>query len=368
MPNRKVVVERSAAVGIIAPILLLLMGTICGVIIIECAYNVYLARFLPNRVEYHWGRRIIFFGGSGTIFNNKDDIFTYSANKTIRNLTIYFSDHTFNVEFDYRFHTNNFGLVQDADVVPNLNSMLLLGDSFTEGQGAAPWFPHVAGEIRNLGYQPINGGLSGTGFAQWAKLERYLTSNSIQIRKIVVLFISDDYTRALVHYSDQQLQCLSIASRCNGDEGVYPLPSTEELSSWVDRIRDTRWSLLLFKERAKKYLPASYQVYEFVRTRPQWNLAESDAAISKLIEEYGRANVTFIHLPQKDEGDKPNILGLSARNSIEKAGGKIYDGFKLCGLGPSDYHVNDGHPNEKGYDKIAFCVNRIIKQQEGAQP
>jgi hypothetical protein len=40
----------------------------------------------------------------------------------------------FAVEYDYRFRTNNLGLARDADVAPGLTSLLLLGDSFTEGQ------------------------------------------------------------------------------------------------------------------------------------------------------------------------------------------------------------------------------------------
>jgi hypothetical protein len=252
-------------IRIIAPILLLVMSTICGVIVVELLYHVYIGLALSKHGEYKVDQRIMFFGGGNKIFENRNEIFTYSSNKDMSHLAVYFCDYDFVVEYNYRFHTNNFGLVQDADIAPNVNSMLLLGNSFTEGQGAAPWFRHVAGEIGNLGYQAINGGLWGTGFGQWSKLNTYLNSKSIRIQKIVVLFISDDYNRDIWQFPDQVLQCLSVASNCRGDEGVYPLPPVEELSSWVKRIKDTRRTL--FKERLKKLLPASYGVYDFLKAR-----------------------------------------------------------------------------------------------------
>jgi len=369
MPDRKSTVG-TQAVSIIAPILLLIISTICGIIIIEILYDCYLKLNSLNNTKYQNG--IMFFGGNGRIFENKNDIFTYSANKDIRSSAIYTKDDDFVVEYDYQFHTNNLGLVQDADIITNISSMLLLGDSFTQGLGAAPWFPQVAGEINNLGYQPINGGLLGTGFAQWSKLETYLNSSSVRISKIVVLFISDDYVRYIWNFSDGELQCFSVASSCS-EERFYPLPSTEELSSWVNRIKNAKRSS--FNERARRLLPASYDVYRFVmryfnldRLRWKSEIAKSDIAIAKLLEKYGTANVIFIHLPQKDEVGRANSFGLSARSSIEKAGGRVYDGFKLCGLTPSDYLANDPHPNEKGYEKIALCTNRIIKQQEWLQP
>jgi hypothetical protein len=364
MPDRKSSTSRTLAIKIIAPILLLVMSTVFGVILVELLY----IKLAPSK-QFNLDQYIAFFGGSGTIVENRNDIWTYSPNKDIRRMDVYFNDDDFVIEYDYRFHTNNFGLVQDADIVPNVNSMLFLGDSFTEGQGAEPWFRHVAGEISNLGYQPINGGLTATGFAQWSRLENYLASKSIRIQKIVVLFISDDYIRGIWNFSDQTLQCLS-GSNCRGEGGYFPLPPMEELSSRVSRIQDTRrWALM--RGQIKNVLPASYRVYDFVRTlvtpgvHSALNVQQSDAAIAALIKKYGTVNVTFIHLPEKNEVDEPHGFGLSARRSIENAGGRVYDGFKLCGLTPPDYNVHDPHPNKNGYAKIALCTSRIIKQQDG---
>ena len=43
------------------------------------------------------------------------------------------------------FNTNNFGLVQNSDIFSNQDSILFLGDSFTQGQGASPWINNFNG-------------------------------------------------------------------------------------------------------------------------------------------------------------------------------------------------------------------------------
>jgi hypothetical protein len=55
-------------------------------------------------------------------------------------------------------------------------------------------------------------------------------------------------------------------------------------------------------------------------------------------------------------------VGLKGRDAIRQAGLKLVDGFKECGLVPTDYHVRDGHPNAEGYRKIGICVERIVTE------
>jgi len=91
--------------------------------------------------------------------------------------------------------------------------------------------------------------------------------------------------------------------------------------------------------------------------RSAWAQHDSRAAIAALVNRYGRENVAFLHLPQKNEvAAGPNDLGLAARHAIEAAGGMLFDGFKLCQMTPSDYFPNDDHPNPHGYAKIATCA------------
>ncbi len=362
-------IRQSTRMKKIASWLLIMPSIIVGIILFE----IFSQLFLPWIRSTDTPHLIYFFDGRGTVFQDYGDIFTYIPHSDIRILTISYSDNDFRPEYDYHLQTNNFGLVQDTDVIPGQDTLLLLGDSFTEGVGAEPWFRLVSPEISKHGYQPINGGIGGTGFSSWLKLDQYLAAADIRIRKLVVLFISDDYRRPAWNIMPGELRCFSDLSFCRVEEGVffrYRLPPPEELPSWVAKIRTGRVATL--KTRVKALLPATHRVYkyltELVRPSPQMTRdergeQESRAAITEFIKTYGPENVAFIHLPQKEEIDSgPDDLGLKARRSIQEAGGKVSDGFKLCRLVAADYHPNDQHPNSRGYGKIAACTMSIIKE------
>jgi hypothetical protein len=142
------------------------------------------------------------------------------------------------------------------------------------------------------------------------------------------------------------------------------------LPAWVNKIRTDRTPTALrkrFKGRLKDLLPASHHVYDYFSASfdgsPAKELVKqrSRVAIAEMIKRYGTENVAFMHLPQKDEINGPGRLGLEARQAIEQAGGRLFDGFRLCGMTPADYYVLDGHPNRQGYGKIARCVSPVIQ-------
>jgi hypothetical protein len=368
------------SIGKIGSWLLIIPSTILAILAVELFSHVFLP---PGTIQsFEMRRSAVFFDGRETIFRNQGDIFTYVPDSEIRNVTAFFPpDNDFQIEYDYRFRTNNFGLVQDADIVPERESLLLLGDSFTEGQGAEPWFRSISGEVDKLGFQPINGGLMGTGFSQWLKLERYLVASKVQIRKIVVLYIAGDYSRRVWNFTTADLQCLSNLSLCSLDDSIFfRLPPPNELSSWIAKLRTARAPMAKKSGLGAQFetlLPASYSVYEYVsglsaRVSKLIEVGqESRAAVAELIRMYGPGNVAFIHLPEKIEVEKGGLLGLNLRQkaveelmemSIEAAGGKVFDGLKLCQLTTMDYHVNDPHPNSAGYSKIASCTTNVIKE------
>ncbi len=356
--------EKPTLIAKFGPWLLIIPSALAGILLVElfCSLFVQSIGNLPAL-----DRRVVFFDGPNTIFENHEDIFTYVPHDEIRQLIGFFTDNDFLVEFDYRYRTNNYGLVQDTDIVPGRDSLILLGDSFTEGQGAEPWFRLVSPVIDKLGYQPVNGGVLGTGFQQWLKLDRYLASENIQIGKVVVLFISDDYHRPVWDIPPAVFACLSALSGCRADESYfYRLPPPDQMSSWIDKVRTARGPLRIhLKMRASALLPASYGVYSHFRQQILFANAEQEsrATIAKLIRIHGPENIAFIHLPQKDEIDRgPNNLGLKARRAIEDAGGRLVDGFRLCRMTAADYYPNDEHPNQSGYSKIAACALKVINE------
>src|SRR5579864_1333686 len=156
----------------IAPWLLVIPSAFIGVLLVELFCRLFCST--PANNESRLFQRVFFLDGRGAIFRNLDYIFTFTPNNEIRVFTAFFSKNDFTVEYDYRLRTNNLGLVEDTDVVPGRDSLLLLGDSFTEGLGAEPWFRLVSPEVDKLGYQPVNGGLRGAGFEEWVELDRYL--------------------------------------------------------------------------------------------------------------------------------------------------------------------------------------------------
>ena len=355
--------------------LLIIPSMILGILVVELFCHL----FFPTSSSEDFAkpmRRVVFLDGSETIFRDQGDIFTYVPHSEVRNVTGFITGDSFRIEYDYHFLTNNFGLVQDSDLVPERQSLLLLGDSFTEGQGADPWFRRVSPEIEKRGYQPVNGGLLGTGFEQWLKLDRYLAANDVRIRKLLVLFISADYNRAVWKLNPNDLHCLAGEPNCRVELSLfYRLPPQDQLAAWIASLREARAPIIekfRREQRAAALLPASYAVYRYVRERLRYpGIAaaadqarqQSRAAIAELIGLYGAKNVTFMHLPQRDEIDAgPNELGLQARRAITEAGGTLVDGFAACRLTTADYYINDNHPNVAGYAKIATCATEVIKQ------
>ncbi len=355
--------EKSSFAGKLATWLLIIPSAVIGILLVEVfcwLFVPWIGLNIPGRDS-----RVVFFEGLGQIFENHADIFTYLSDNNVRNVTAFFNKNDYNIEYDYRFRTNNLGLTQNDDVLTGRKSLLLLGDSFTEGQGAEPWFGLTAPAIETLGFQPINGGVLGTGFGQWLKLTRYLTAKGIDVRKIVVIFISDDYHRPVWNITPEVFHCLLASSLCRVDTSYfYHLPSAQELPSWINRVRVARGPLRpQLEPRAAALLPATYSVYMYFRQLLTFAKAErqSRVAIRDLIATYGPENVAFLQLPQKDELDRgPDSLGLRARQAIEDAGGKLFDGFKLCGLTKADYYEHDNHPNRAGYSKIATCTKTVI--------
>jgi hypothetical protein len=366
--------DRSTKTGFFAALAMVVVSGILAVVLVELICYLFVPS-IGRASVYDWSHRILFIDGDNGAFQNQGGIFTYVPHGDIRSTVVYFSDQAYDVEYDYRFRTNNYGLVQDSDVVPAHPSILLLGDSFTEGQGAEPWFRQLASKADSLPYQIINGGLFGTGFEQWGKLERYLSDEKkVQIRKLIVLFISDDYLRHSWNFSETFLRCLQLDSFCNSGDGDFNRrPSSAELSARVDEIRafrKPRTSLQRLQQHARALLPATFRVYDYLRTNFGWDQYtarhESRLAIASFMKAYGKDNVAFVHLPQKDEMNGPNELGIEARQSIRDAGGELYDGFKLCGLTEADYYIHDGHPNKQGYGKIASCVGDVLLHMEAS--
>lgn len=341
----------------------------CGVMIVELAWRV-LRGPAPAEV-----RRYLLLGApTGSALQNVGRSFQYQPNSLIH-AAAYFDSHGGVVkEYEYQFATNNMGLVQKADVAPGRASALLLGDSFTEGQGAEPWVEQLAPFLVASGYQPINGGLFGTGFEHWILLHDRLREHGMVITKLIVVLISEDYERAAWNLRPEVLSCLSDYRNCVGDEEFYGLPPEGSRATFLTSLSRYRSA----RQRLRSWFPATTEAYghtrqiaagarDWLKTQLHGGPAIADDVVRArrvrfFAELYG-TNVIFVHLPTRDElRDGMDPLGEAARKAIRESHAKFFDGFTRCGLAIGDFHVHDGHPTAAGYSKVAACVREAARE------
>jgi hypothetical protein len=346
------------------PALMVLISCALGILAVEGIW-----RLIGHDRTVSNGYLLFEQAGGGEVFRNFDGFFTYQPNQTVRSKIFYHTDAGWVREYADSFKTNNFGLKQSADIVLGSPSLLLLGDSFTEGQGASPWFEGFAANLSDHRHQPINGGIMGTGFRQWLLLHDYLIAQGVAVKKMAVIFISNDGFRSTWNLAPETLQCINDYRSCKGSELFFGMPPERDLPAFLETMLKGRSGGGVAAERQKPKLPfpALLQVWRFVAGKlvPYKETAAelaNDEAIRRFASMYGE-NVIFVHLPEKEElrrGILPE--GLRIRGEISRAGGRLYDGFTKCGLAVTDYHVNDAHPNEGGYAKISRCVGDAVTQ------
>ena len=314
---------------------------------VEFLLKIYFKSFkIPTDNRYKF-RYMLY--SEGKVFDGYKNFFKYQPNLLSRSLLYYYKKNKFLKIWDYEFNTNNFGLVQKSDIFPGQDSILFLGDSFTQGQGASPWIDNFKGEIS--GYQVINGGILGTGFQQFENIYEHINEN-FKIKKVVVIYIGGDLRRGV-----------SIAS----DKNVLFIPSTKEE---LDNLLIENHNLRLenkkeIKDRLKFFIRELY-VYNLLRTQINTFRLKNDELIQRNLK-------SIESLFKKND---PNIIFINVQTANEIITGqetyetkllnkffakKKYPNYK-CNLSNdiSNYHEIDYHPNKKGYNEIFNCVKEII--------
>ena len=350
-------------------------------VVITETFGILINLVKPEPV-YNWTNRYMLFqsNSQGPVFENKKDYFVYEKNSKVRSVTFYFKDGKWQREYDYHFLTNNFGLVQASDIDVAKSHILLLGDSFLEGQGSSPWFDGLA-DLSNLDDQYlINGGILGTGFQSWKLLHDDLRE-FLEIKKIYVLFISDDFRREPWTMKQSTLTSISEFKYCEGGEDFFGLPEDSKVEKYLDKFYEFRNrtparqfdTLDRTKEVIFRFFPSSTALYSALKSfilndsSTKRNTAESEAqtrnaqVIEDLINEYG-SDITFIHIPSKDEvilGTRSE-LGKRADQVILHNGGRLLDFAEVCPLQARHFLPIDGHPNSQGYARIKQCFIRVL--------
>jgi len=329
-----------------------------------------LTRLIITPPDYSQINRNYLLFEENEIFKNEDNFFTYHPNKKILSRSYHYTEENFLKVYSYYIQTNNFGLVQDNDLDLKKKSILLLGDSFTEGQGAYSWVNKFKGSFKN--YQIINGGLLGTGPKQFFFLENYLSQN-LNINKVIFIFIGGDFMRGDFVFSKNVAECLKDEKKCIGNESFYGFDSDKnekQIKLYLEKLRKYRESntnkdFKYFRRELKNKLkslniisiPKSFfesNYYITKNSKFKKNLEKTE----KLIKKY-KNNIIFIRLNTKQE----ILYGKSYwSNNIEKELKKRNKKIFYCNFNNDVnlFYKYDGHPNSKGYDYLYNCINKIL--------
>lgn len=324
----------------------------------------------PLEKKYKAARVMLF--ESEDNFVNIDRGFKYFPNKSIRSSTYYIkSDNTVVKEYDYHIDTNNLGLVQKKPIDVNETVDIFLGDSFTEGQGAEPWFYEFENDYDKFN-KVVNGGLLGTGPLQWELLVNHLESEYlISYNKVNVIMISQDVKRNIYNFSGKQLRCLRN-QECKGISGFYGYSfhakTQQEIENDVKNLYNQSkiidFNYESFIKKSAFLLRAYLVIKNTFRFDSQGgfsfgSITNANLTAIKNLANRGQLKGKVYLIPEKYEFTtngsvqfntlSNKVISWLRNNNIEVV---------LCDdLLVSDYHVNDSHPNKKGYKKIRECVS-----------
>tara|TARA_B100002051_G_scaffold152929_1_gene144570 strand:- start:546 stop:1619 length:1074 start_codon:yes stop_codon:yes gene_type:complete len=329
--------------------------------------------FFFKKVDYNYKNRYLIFS-EGKVFKNIENFFTYEPSQTITASNYYYKDDKFIEVYNYDININNLGLVQDNDLKKDVQSILFLGDSFTEGQGGGgSWINLFGGNYNN--YQIINGGLLGTGFQQFELLNNYLSD--YDIKKVFVLFLGDDLRRDVFQFNSQQLKCLMNHRSCNGSESFYGFPINKKKpelflknlrKNQLNNSEKEKLSLKKIRRGIKSWFADLYVIkipLDFLRSNfyksKNEKIKKNFNAIDNLIKIY-KKDIFFVNLKMKDE-----IIFMN--KSYETIYAKDYilsktENYFECDFNNNlnFFHKYDPHPNQKGYESLYNCILDIFKK------
>ena len=306
----------------------------------------------------------------GNVFRNIDNnFFTYHPNSNIRTSLYYYDEKLIKV-YDYNIITNNLGLVQKNNIKENHPSILILGDSFTEGQGSSSWIDNFQGHFKS--FQVINGGILGTGPQQFLSLENYLSSKA-NIKYVFVLYVGDDFRRSIFTHNDQAINCLKSYKLCNGSEIFYGFPlNTLNPSVFLQDMKKEREQSeikITFKKIRRNFkkkitelyiykIPNSFLKNNFYKSKNK-KIMTNFKAIEDLINKY-QDKIYFVNLKQKQEilFKKESYETIYAHKFIKS---KTKNNFN-CNFDNNlnNFYIYDAHLNKKGYKNLYSCILNIF--------
>jgi len=370
--------------NIIRSILVILVSSFIAFCLAELSYRLFFGIKMESDPEFNL-RTLLF--QSGDNFLNIENFFTYHPEKIIRSASLISKQSPEDIsdiliEYSAFLITNNAGLLMQKDVSKQDDVILIIGDSFTEGQGATPWFYDLE-KVYQGPYKLVNLGILGTGPMQWELLAEHIVSKyQLNVRGIVINIIADDLIRSVWNFNDTQLACLRNTV-CDYDFKGGILGFDFKVYDSDDKIlkaslrRITNISLSDIREKesvinletAKRFLKKSEIIsllYTFIKPYfiSKVNLTPVNNLLSlERLVDLVSSNRSIIAINTKAYADIPfsemngplgkALSSLESQNIIK---------VKWCNPGSSGFHIYDLHPNSIGYKKIANCVLESVNQ------
>ena len=309
---------------------------------------------------------------SGNNIQNVNDFVKYYPNTAIRSLGLYSktksnktSDVT--IEYDYDIFTNNAGLVMQNDLQNGEEVIYIIGDSYTEGLGASPWFYNMEESYKNTNAKLINLAILGTGPMQWTSLEKYITQKfKLNIKGFVINIIPNDMTRQKWVLSKDQLKCLRTGV-CNYDGGLQGFDFEAGVN--MSEVKDLMQAKFIYEDKKlrdyKDFLRQSHVIVDIYSYLTQYRLLTIRRNEQALLD-FKRAsqNKIFVNVVSEKSINSKNFHTNSlAKNLVEFLEDHEFN-YRWCDINPDGFHKLDSHPNEKGYATLQKCTQRAIAEMQ----
>ena len=301
-----------------------------------------------------------------------DRLWTYKPNSTVDIASVYgfpYPYSTFKVEFRCRFDTNEFGLVKGIHPYdPAKKTILLAGDSFTEGQGGCPWTHYIEEQFPQ--YNIINGGLMGIGVDNYWDVYQLITKSGIKIDHVILLTIAGDYARNMNSFwITQNMQCFQTGNCKDSRQFNWTArdinasnAQLEESAQKASLQHYGTWDLSKSLNFFIQHYSQTYTLYNGLKHRG-WNpniaiiTPRAEIALKNFKAAY--PDMKIVMIPRKIEAG----LNYKASDWIEVEKYLKTNGYKFnqCNISFKNYLYYDAHPTKAGYQELAPCVAGIIR-------
>lgn len=345
-----------------------------GVALVVAAGVELMFRTVASDPFYYWDYRFQYISPN-SLQNRGEGVWTYRPNTEIREVSVYglpqlaSTQPMVTIEFDCAMRSNNLGLLQGDDIVPGTPVTLVLGDSFTSGQGGCPWFHKL--QARRPQEKLLNAGLLGTGVDQWWRLLEYLRQQGVVVERVLLIAISNDFKRRIWNWTPADLDCID-RNVCAVEwryawQGVRAGETADELTA---RTRER------YQRRFARYNAVSMWFFSLlnhslflkflhISVENVANRVKSGAGVLPQAENsLGRFKtsgmpVKVLMVTQRNE---TGLLGneADATAAVASVGAQGLP-LEWCRLDHGDYLQIDGHPTAAGYDKLMACADRALK-------